>query len=469
MLREHHLLFKRLHLIADLAMIAVSIVVCRLVFEPDARALPLIDLAGVPGLFIPLGILGIVLGSESRVYQYRFRKLSQAISIIARAWMTSLALTLVVLFLFPPWAPSRPAFVGFAVCGVILLAANHAMVWIALNLYRRSGRSYKNIIIVGTGKLARTTADYILAQPGQGLRIIGFLDWDIKRRLWRYRDIPVIGTLADLPSIAKSRQIDQVVFAVGYRRLGRISGAVGNCNRMGLASVVLTDVMGNVCARRNSGEFFGRPGVQFEVIRHRDWATAAKSLLDRTLALLALIALSPLFAAVAVMIKCDSDGPVFYKQTRLGRNGRKFTLWKFRTMTDGADREKTRLTALNEMSGPVFKITDDPRITRLGRILRRTSVDELPQLFNVFRGEMSLVGPRPPLPEEVVRYDGWERRRLSVKPGLTCLWQIAGRNEIDFEDWMKLDLQYIDNWSLAKDAEILVKTIPAVLRGIGAR
>jgi len=469
MLREHHLLFKRLHLVADLIVVAISFIICRLVFESDIRTLPLVDLAGVPGLFIPLGILGIILGSESRTYQYRFRKLSQTIISVNKAWMITLALTLVAVFIYPQWAPRRMVFVCFALSGWLFLAANHAIVWLALNWYRRSGRSYKNIVIVGTGKLAQMTVDYILAQPGQGLRIIGFLDWESKRGLWRYRDIPMIGVLSDLPTLAKSRQIDQVVFAAGYRCLGRISAAVGVCNSMGVASIVLTDVLGDTFAHRKSGEFFGRPGVQFDIIRRRDWATTAKSLFDRSLALLAITALAPLFAVVAPLIKRESPGPALFKQTRLGRNGKKFTLWKFRTMTNGADRQKADLAALNEMSGPVFKITDDPRVTRLGRFLRRTSIDELPQLFNVLRGEMSLVGPRPHLPEEVVQYDGWERRRLSVKPGLTCLWQIGGRNEVDFEEWMKLDLQYIDDWSLTKDAEILVKTIPAVLRGTGAR
>jgi lipopolysaccharide/colanic/teichoic acid biosynthesis glycosyltransferase len=160
---------------------------------------------------------------------------------------------------------------------------------------------------------------------------------------------------------------------------------------------------------------------------------------------------------------------VFFTQTRVGLNGRRFTLWKFRTMVREAEKKKAELAAFNEMSGPVFKMSDDPRVTRLGQFLRRTSLDELPQLINVLKGDMSLVGPRPPLPHEVVQYAGWERRRLSVKPGLTCLWQINGRNRIDFDEWMKLDLEYIDTWSLQKDAAILAKTVPAVLRGAGAR
>jgi lipopolysaccharide/colanic/teichoic acid biosynthesis glycosyltransferase len=183
----------------------------------------------------------------------------------------------------------------------------------------------------------------------------------------------------------------------------------------------------------------------------------------------ALVLLAPLFAVVAILIRCTSDGPVFYFQERVGLNKRRFLICKFRTMVPNADKMIGQLEKLNEASGPVFKIKDDPRITAIGKLLRRTSIDELPQLLNVLRGDMSLVGPRP-LP--VRDYEGfakdWQRRRFSVRPGITCLWQINGRSGIPFEQWMKLDLQYMDEWSLWLDLKILVRTIPAVLKGTGA-
>src|ERR1700690_43406 len=188
-------------------------------------------------------------------------------------------------------------------------------------------------------------------------------------------------------------------------------------------------------------------------------------------ALILLILLSWLFALLAILIKFTSPGPVFFRQQRSGQNGAPFTLYKFRTMISNAEQFKHELEAMNEMSGPVFKVTNDPRITPIGKWLRRYSLDELPQLFNVLRGEMSLVGPRPLPVDEVKRFsDLAHRRRLSVKPGLTCLWQISGRNQIkDFKDWVRLDLEYIDNWSLWLDLKILLRTIPAVFSATGAK
>jgi len=178
--------------------------------------------------------------------------------------------------------------------------------------------------------------------------------------------------------------------------------------------------------------------------------------------------LFPLLLLIALLIRLDSPGPVLYRQTRVGLNGRRFRFYKFRSMVQGADVLKADLSAQNRMNGPVFKMEKDPRVTRVGRLLRKTSLDELPQLFNVLKGDMSLVGPRPNLPEEVAQYKGWQRRRLSMKPGITGLWQVSGRNLIDFNEWMKLDLEYIDSWSLGLDLKILLKTIPTVLRGKGA-
>jgi len=178
---------------------------------------------------------------------------------------------------------------------------------------------------------------------------------------------------------------------------------------------------------------------------------------------------APAFAAIALAIKLESPGPVFFRQRRIGLNGREFWMWKFRSMCHDAEARRAELERHNEMDGPVFKMSQDPRVTRVGRLLRRTSLDEFPQFWNVLRGRMSVVGPRPPLPEEVRRYKRWQRRRLSVKPGLTCLWQVRGRNQLDFAEWMALDLHYIDTWSLWGDLKIVLMTIPAILMGRGAR
>jgi lipopolysaccharide/colanic/teichoic acid biosynthesis glycosyltransferase len=193
-----------------------------------------------------------------------------------------------------------------------------------------------------------------------------------------------------------------------------------------------------------------------------------KRALDFLMALALLIVLSPLFLLLAVVIKLTSEGPVLYRQVRCGSGGRKFTLYKFRSMRAGADSERARLAALNELDGPVFKIRNDPRCTVMGRFMRKFSFDELPQLVNILKGDMSFVGPRPPLPEEVEKYAAWQRRRLHMQPGLTCLWALEGRSQLNFQRWMELDLEYIDHWSPALDLTILLKTIPVVLLGRGA-
>jgi exopolysaccharide biosynthesis polyprenyl glycosylphosphotransferase len=195
---------------------------------------------------------------------------------------------------------------------------------------------------------------------------------------------------------------------------------------------------------------------------------AVKRLLDFTGGMIGLILASPVMLAAAIAIKLDSKGPVIFKQVRAGRNGRKFTMYKFRSMVADAEELKARIAHLNEMGGPVFKIKKDPRITKIGAFIRKTSIDELPQLFNIIAGDMSIVGPRPALPSEVAQYAPWQRRRLSVKPGLTGLWQVSGRNQVDFDEWMQLDLEYIDSWSLWLDIKIILKTVPVVLLRKGA-
>jgi exopolysaccharide biosynthesis polyprenyl glycosylphosphotransferase len=217
-------------------------------------------------------------------------------------------------------------------------------------------------------------------------------------------------------------------------------------------------------------EFDGFPLLSFSTTPTNEALMFVRRILDVILASFILVVFGPLvMLPAAILIRLTSSGPILFKQTRCGLNGRQFVMHKFRSMVNNAEQLRVELEGLNEMDGPVFKSSRDPRITTVGKIIRRFSIDELPQIFNVLRGDMSLVGPRPPLPAEVARYERWQRRRLSMKPGMTCLWQISGRNEVSFDDWMKLDLTYIDNWSLMLDLKILLKTVPVVLLGRGAK
>ena len=220
-------------------------------------------------------------------------------------------------------------------------------------------------------------------------------------------------------------------------------------------------------SRYHTTDFAGAPAIVYSREPELTASRMAKELIDRVVAGFGLLIISPAIAAIATLIKLTSKGPVFFKQERCGLHGRRFNVFKFRTMVPEAESLREALNAQNEMDGPVFKMKNDPRITRVGRVLRKLSLDELPQLINVARGEMSLVGPRPPLPTEVREYDIWQRRKLSMKPGITCLWQVGDRNDTTFEQWMRQDLEYIDNWSLALDAKILLRTIPAVINATG--
>ncbi|MEJ0088430.1 MAG: sugar transferase [Limisphaerales bacterium] len=262
-----------------------------------------------------------------------------------------------------------------------------------------------------------------------------------------------------------------VILSAKHTSFEQIEYVIRACELEGIEVWLVADFFNTQISRTSLDELAGRPLLVFRTTPETSWHNLAKQLLDFFGALLALIVFSPVFLVVAAAIKFSAPGPVFFKQKRSGLHGAPFTLYKFRTMVTNAEQFKQELAAMNEMSGPVFKITNDPRVTPIGKFLRKWSLDELPQLFNVLRGEMSLVGPRPLPVDEVRRFDNLaHRRRLSVKPGLTCLWQIKGRNQIsDFKEWVRLDLEYIDNWTLWLDIRILLLTVPAVLRGTGAK
>ena len=262
-----------------------------------------------------------------------------------------------------------------------------------------------------------------------------------------------------------------VLLSAKHTTFEQIEYVIRTCELEGIEVWLIADFFSTQISRTSFDELLGRPLLVFRTTPEASWQSLAKQLLDFFGALVLLIVLSPVFLTIALAIKLSTPGPVFFRQQRSGINGSPFTIYKFRTMNTNAEQFKHELAAMNEMSGPVFKLTNDPRITPIGKFLRKYSLDELPQLFNVLRSEMSLVGPRPLPVDEVSRFDNLaHRRRLSVKPGLTCLWQISGRNQIsDFRDWVRLDLEYIDNWSIWLDLRILLLTIPVVLRGTGAK
>jgi exopolysaccharide biosynthesis polyprenyl glycosylphosphotransferase len=338
---------------------------------------------------------------------------------------------------------------------------------------RTRGYNYRTVLIVGTSPTALRIADSIRGHRFWGFRVLGFIatanghEPGEPPQGWT-GPFPLLGRVEDIPRIVESNVVDDVIFAVHRRELDRLEDLFLSLQEQGIRTRFAMDLFPHTLARVEMEELDGMPLLSFATTPTSQLQLMAKRALDVALAALLLFLALPIVTMIALAIKISSRGDVLFRQTRCGLNGRFFTLYKFRTMVEDAEDRRRELMHLNEMNGPVFKLKSDPRVTLLGRFLRRFSLDELPQLWNVLRGDMSLVGPRPPIPEEVAQYQRWQRRRLAMKPGLTCLWQISGRNDVDFDRWMQLDLEYIDSWTPMLDVKILLKTIPVVLTGRGA-
>ncbi len=339
-------------------------------------------------------------------------------------------------------------------------------------LMRRLRREFSGpdeIVVVGTGVRALRLAELIENSEHDGARLRGFIadsDTPHQASIQLTESYPV-HALADLSRLLEQQVIDEVIFAVDSDRLASLEDAFLYCDEEGVRTRLAIDFFPHVNSKMYLDRLGDAPLLTFSSTPHDEVRMLVKRATDFAIAAASLILLSPFMAAIALLIRLTSPGPAIFRQERCGLNGRRFMFYKFRSMCNNAEELRASLEELNEKS-TVFKIQNDPRLTGLGRWLRKFSVDELPQLWNVVRGDMSLVGPRPPLPDEVRHYERWQRRRLRMRPGLTCLWAISGRDSVDFETWMKLDMQYIDQWSLALDWKILVRTIPRVLLGKGA-
>jgi exopolysaccharide biosynthesis polyprenyl glycosylphosphotransferase len=359
----------------------------------------------------------------------------------------------------------------FWVASTLMGAGSRLLLRSMLAGVRRRGRNLRQMVVVGTNPRAIRFARKLEFRPELGYRIAGFVD-DAWHGLAEFRKTgyPLVSDFAGFHGFLREHVADEVVVALpmqsSYAQAARIAAL---CEEQGVIVRVLSDIFNLRLARSRAGEFEDDTVITLSTGSPDGWQHLFKRALDVSLSLVAMLLLSPLFLLAALVVKLTSHGPVFFTQERVGLNKRRFRMFKFRTMVADAEKRQREIEHLNEARGPVFKIRNDPRLTPVGKFLRKTSIDELPQFFNVLKRDMSLVGPRP-LP--VCDYEGfdqdWQRRRFSVRPGITCLWQINGRSSVPFEKWMELDLEYIDHWSLGLDFKILAKTIPAVLRGVGA-
>jgi len=347
-----------------------------------------------------------------------------------------------------------------------MLASMRVFGMTVLRAFRRSGHNSRQTLIVGSGTRAFDVLQVLERHREWGTFVVGFLDdGDVPRD----PRIPAdrLHKLVELPSILKHQVVDEVIIACPRSMIAGLGPVVGTCASAGIPMTLLSDIFGDYLPPPRVTRFGAMAALSFAPVHHSRSQLMVKRLFDVVGSATALLVALPLLMIAAIAIKLTSPGPVLFRQIRTGQYGRTFWIYKLRTMTEDAEVRRTELLHANEMTGPVFKMRNDPRITSVGKWLRRLSLDEIPQLWNVVCGDMSLVGPRPPLPHEVAEYATFDRRRLSMRPGLTCLWQIGGRNLVDFADWVKLDLEYIDNWSLANDLKIMVRTLPVIVRGTG--
>jgi exopolysaccharide biosynthesis polyprenyl glycosylphosphotransferase len=431
--------------------------------------------AYLPMLPLALLIWGVLLLSAGRYRSHRTVPLLDEAWGVVRVCASGAVLFTLVLYigrvderLLGNDQISRTWVLFFAIFACLLLLSEKLALRITSRYVRAHGFNYRTVLVIGTNETALRIAESIHGHRFWGYRILGFVvNGEPPPDPWP-NAYPILGGIEEISEILKAYIVDDVIFSIHRRDLDRLEELFLSFQEQGIRTRFAMDLFPHTKARIQLEDLDGASLLSFATTPTSHLQLMAKRLLDIALSAVVLLLALPAVACIAALVKVTSQGSVLFRQTRCGLNGRVFTLYKFRTMVEGAEERQRELLHLNEMNGPVFKLRSDPRVTAFGRFLRRFSLDEVPQFWNVLRGDMSLVGPRPPIPEEVAHYQRWQRRRLAMKPGLTCLWQVSGRNQLDFDRWMELDLEYIDSWSPLLDLKILLKTIPAVLSGKGA-
>jgi exopolysaccharide biosynthesis polyprenyl glycosylphosphotransferase len=427
---------------------------------PFSAYLPMVSLLAL--------ILLLALRREGAYDLRRARPYFDEIYGILNATTTAILLLVVFVFFYRRMFYSRLIFIYGGILILILLTTARLVRRMILARLRQSGQGIDRVLIVGAGEVGRAVMRNIIAQPELGYQVVGFLDDDPAKSHADIGPIKALGPTESVLQVIREQRIDQVILTLPWQYHRKTMRLVLETEEAGVRARVVPDLFQLSLGGIDVEAINGIPLIGIKPTALTGFNLVIKRAFDLLFAAPFVILTSPIWAAVAIAIKLDSPGPVLFRQERAGKNGRPFHVYKFRSMYVGAEAEQAALLAQNEASGPIFKMRDDPRRTRVGRFIRRTSIDELPQFINVLRGEMSVVGPRPPILSEVAQYQEWQRKRLEIQPGVTGLWQVSGRSDLTFDEMVMLDIYYGENWSLAGDIRIVLRTVPQVLFGDGA-
>ncbi|MDD5455788.1 MAG: sugar transferase [Candidatus Margulisbacteria bacterium] len=421
-------------------------------------------------LFLICILLVNIVGTNNDFYGYDRFYDSQ---VIVRKWLSTyiqaFAYTMLIFYVFERYVPSRSMVMIYFTATLVFSLIFRYIERKTLHRLYAKGKYLQNVLVVGTGTEANMVISEINTNGHWGFKLIGVLsrmtEIDVN---FKYKEM-VRDNIQNLENYLKTNIVDLVIFAINNEEVNSVRSFIFLCEKMGIMTMINLDNFEMKIAKTHV-EYLGViPMITFTTVPIKHRLILIKYALDKIFTFFSLIVFIPfLFIPIAIILKLTSSGPIIFSQERVGLNGRRFKMYKFRTMIENAEDLLEGLRDRSEVDGPTFKMKDDPRITPFGKFLRRFSLDELPQLLNVLKGDMSIVGPRPPIPSEVERYENEFRRRLSMKPGLTCLWQISGRSDVDFKTWMDMDMKYIDAWTLIGDLVIIVKTIPAVFSRKGA-
>lgn len=398
-------------------------------------------------------------------------RLSGSLVLQIRQIVTSLTLGLSLLvayfFVFHPPSSSRLLVPFIWICTIVILCVGRMVLSFLMNMLHRLGLGERRLLVVGSGRLGKLIMQHIAASPHLGYSIVGFLH-DIHEQPGDFGRFKMLGTIDDLALVIRSMQVDEVIIALPSEQHQQTIRSVRLCERLGASFMLVPELYELSLSRIDMVAIEGIPLLGIKQKPLNRVQRLVMRLTDIAGATLVLVLGSPFWLCLALLVKLTSPGEIVFSQPRVGAGQRLFQCYKFRSMYKNAEQMQAALLAKNEAQGPLFKMKDDPRVTPIGKFLRRTSLDEIPQLFNVIKGDMSLVGPRPPLPREVAQYQEWQKGRLAMKPGLTGLWQVRGRSDLSFDEGVLMDLYYIENWSLRLYYQILLRTIPAVLFSRGA-